>query len=81
MSKTEAKARIKELRDITAYHAKKYYDEDNPEISDFEYDMLMNELKNLEKEFPEFIEKDSLLEAGNIKLSRLSIYQRGYRGY
>lgn len=69
MSKTEAKARIKELRDITEYHAKKYYDEDNPEISDFEYDMLMNELKNLEKEFPEFIEKDSLTQkvGGTVK--------------
>ena len=69
MSKTEAKARIKELRDITAYHAKKYYDEDNPEISDFEYAMLMNELKNLEKEFPEFIEKDSLTQkvGGTVK--------------
>ena len=69
MNKTEAKTRIKELKDITAYHAKKYYDEDNPEISDFEYDMLMNELKNLEKEFPEFIEKDSLTQkvGGTVK--------------
>ena len=69
MNKTEAKTRIKELKDITAYHAKKYYDEDNPEISDFEYDMLMNELKKLEKEFPEFIEKDSLTQkvGGTVK--------------
>ena len=37
-----------ELKEITAYHAKRYYDEDDPEISDFEYDMLMVELKNLE---------------------------------
>ena len=62
MDKQKAKKRIDELNKLTAYYAKKYYDEDAPEISDFEYDMLMNELKNLEKEFPEFISKDSLTQ-------------------
>ena len=49
---------------------KRYYDDDSPEISDFEYDMLMNELKSLEKEFPEFIsKKDSLTQkvGGTVK--------------
>jgi NAD-dependent DNA ligase len=55
MNKTEAKKRIEELRNQTEYYAKKYYDDDNPEISDFEYDMLMVELRNLEAEFPEYI--------------------------
>ena len=55
----EAKERIEELRKIIEYHSKKYYDEDKPEISDYEYDMLMNELKKLEKENPEYITKDS----------------------
>ena len=59
MNKQKAKARIEELRGIIEYHNKRYYDDDNPEISDFEYDMLNNELKNLEKEFPEFITSDS----------------------
>ena len=59
MDKQKAKARIEELRGIIEYHNKRYYDDDNPEISDFEYDMLNNELKNLEKEFPEFITADS----------------------
>lgn len=69
MNKKQAENRIKELRTITAYHAKRYYDEDSPEISDFEYDMLMNELKSLEKEFPEFISKDSLTQkvGGTVK--------------
>ena len=69
MNKKQAEKRVKELRAILDYHAKKYYDEDSPEISDFEYDMLMNELKNLEKEFPEFITKDSLTQkvGGNVK--------------
>ena len=55
----EAKERIEELRKIIEYHSKKYYDEDKPEISDYEYDTLMNELKKLEKENPEYITKDS----------------------
>jgi len=62
MNKTEAKNRIEELRKQTEYHAKKYYDDDAPEISDFEYDMLMVELRNLEAKFPEFISKDSLTQ-------------------
>ncbi|MBR6034222.1 MAG: NAD-dependent DNA ligase LigA [Clostridia bacterium] len=69
MQETEAKKRIKELREITAYHAKRYYDDDAPEISDFEYDMLMNELKNLERQFPELISADSLTQkvGGTVK--------------
>ena len=69
MNKEEAKKRIQELKDITAYHAKKYYDEDEPEISDFEYDMLMLELRNLEKEYPDLITADSLTQhvGGTVK--------------
>ena len=69
MTKKDAKDRIEELRKETAYHAKKYYDDDNPEISDFEYDMLMLELRNLEAEFPEFASKDSLTQhvGGTVK--------------
>ena len=69
MDKNKAKKRIAELNTLTAYYAKKYYDDDNPEISDFEYDMLMNELKNLEREYPEFISKESLTQkvGGTVK--------------
>lgn len=69
MDKNQAKERINELRKKTEYYAQKYYDEDNPEISDFEYDMLMVELRNLEKEYPEFISKDSLTQkvGGTVK--------------
>ena len=69
MDKKKAKERIDELNRLTKYYAEKYYDDDNPEISDFEYDMLMNELKNLEKEFPEFIDKNSLTQkvGGSLK--------------
>ena len=69
MNKKQAEKRIKELREITAYHAKKYYDDDEPEISDFEYDILMNELKNLEKEYQDLIDDDSLTQkvGGTVK--------------
>lgn len=69
MNKSEAKKKIEELRKKTEYYAEKYYDEDKPEISDFEYDMLMVELRNLEKEFPEYKSKDSLTQkvGGHVK--------------
>ena len=49
------KAELAELRKKIKFHNKKYYDDDAPEISDFEYDNLMNRLKEIEKIFPEFI--------------------------
>lgn len=69
MNTKQAKERIEELRKQVEYHAQKYYDEDKPEISDFEYDMLMVELRNLEKEFPEFQSKNSLTQkvGGHVK--------------
>ncbi len=69
MKKEEAQKRILELRETVEYHAKRYYDDDAPEISDFEYDMLMVELRNLEKQFPDFLSKDSLTQkvGGHVK--------------
>ena len=69
MEKSKAKKRMEELYNLTEYYAKKYYDDDNPEISDFEYDMLMVELRNLEKEYPEFASNDSLTKkvGGTVK--------------
>ena len=69
MNKKEAKERIEYLRKTVEYHAKRYYDDDKPEISDFEYDMLMVELRNLEKDFPEFNSADSLTQkvGGHVK--------------
>ena len=69
MDKKQAEKRIKELRKVVEYHAKKYYDEDKPEISDFEYDMMMLELRALESQYPELIKKTSLTQkvGGNVK--------------
>lgn len=55
----KAKERAKELRDLLNYHSHKYYVEDNPEIGDYEYDMLQRELAAIEKEYPELITPDS----------------------
>ena len=51
--------RINELIDLINYHNEKYYNEDAPEIDDFEYDNLMKELIKLEEENPQFKRVDS----------------------
>ena len=50
---------IKNLRKTIEHYSKLYYDEDNSPITDYEYDMMMNRLKTLEKEHPELITPDS----------------------
>ena len=54
-----AKKRIEELSAKLKYHSIKYYVDDNPEIEDYEYDMMMRELRNLEEEYPQFDMPDS----------------------
>ncbi len=51
---TQAEKKIKELTKELTYYAHKYYVEDSPEISDYEYDMKLRELKDLEEQYPEF---------------------------
>lgn len=53
------KARYEELVSVIQYHNNRYYNMDNPEIEDYEYDMLMKELKQIETEHPELVTKDS----------------------
>jgi DNA ligase (NAD+) len=69
MELEEARKQVKELREKLEYYAKLYYDMDNPAITDYEYDMMMNKLKALEKDFPELITKDSLTQkvGGHVK--------------
>ena len=54
-----AQKRAAELKKQLAYHSNRYYNLDNPEISDYEYDMLQLELKKIEARFPELITPDS----------------------
>lgn len=59
MEKDNVKQQIEQLRKDIRHHNDLYYNQDNPEISDYEYDQLMLQLKALEKEHPEFITADS----------------------
>ena len=54
MNQSEAKAKIETLRKEIEEHNNRYYVLNQPLISDFEYDILLNELDTLEKKFPEF---------------------------
>jgi DNA ligase (NAD+) len=59
MKQSEAKIRIDKLRQEIEEHNHNYYVLNNPVISDFEYDLLLNELETLEKKFPELVTDDS----------------------
>ena len=53
MENGDYKKRIEELRRLLRYHSKLYYEKDEPEISDYEYDMMFRELTELEAAHPE----------------------------
>ena len=55
----EVKKELAQLRRTIRHHNVRYYNDDNPEISDYEYDQLMLRLKALEKEYPELITENS----------------------
>ena len=58
MELEQAKKRVEELVPLLNYYTQMYFD-DKQVVSDYEYDMLMKELKGIEKEYPELIRKDS----------------------
>lgn len=59
MQNNEIKKQIDSLRETIKYHNNLYYNSDNPEISDYEYDVLQRKLRKLEEEYPEFKSADS----------------------
>lgn len=59
MQNNEIKKQIDSLRETIKYHNNLYYNSDNPEISDYEYDVLQRKLRKLEEEYPEFNSADS----------------------
>lgn len=59
MDRQQAENRIKELRKILWENSRKYYVDNAPAISDYEYDHLMYELADLEKEYPDLVTPDS----------------------
>ena len=59
MDRNQARTRIEELRRTLEENSRRYYVDNAPAISDFEFDSLMHELERLEAEFPEFDSPDS----------------------
>jgi len=59
LSRKQTEQRIRKLREEIKYHEKKYYVDNDPQISDCEFDLLVKNLKELEKQFPELITPDS----------------------
>ena len=58
-SMTEIEKKIEELRKTIRYHSDRYYNDDAPEIEDYEYDMMMRDLKGLEEKYPQYDTPDS----------------------
>ena len=59
MDKSQANIRIRELRAIIDEANRKYYVDNAPELTDYEFDMLLKELEALEAEYPDFVTPDS----------------------
>ncbi len=59
LSRDQAAKRVRKLREEIKYHEKKYYVDNDPQISDNEFDRLVNELKALEKLYPDLITPES----------------------
>ena len=59
MNREEVKKRIGQLTEEINIHNHNYYDLSMPAITDYEFDRLMDELIQLEKEYPEFVDPDS----------------------
>lgn len=55
----DIKNKIEQLRKQIEYHSNRYYNEDAPEIEDYEYDMMMRELQSLEENYPVYKTPDS----------------------
>ena len=55
----EIQKKIEDLRATLRYHSDRYYNLDSPEIEDYEYDMMMRDLKKLEEEYPQYDTPDS----------------------
>ena len=75
MTLHQARLRAEELREKIIYNSRLYYENDAPEISDYEYDMMFRELTDLENEFPEIKTPDSpTVRVGGKALDRFEKY-------
>ena len=76
LDKTKEKSRVEKLRGLLNKYSYEYYVLDKPSVSDAVYDSLNNELKEIEKAYPELITPDSPA-ANRLKNSPKSAIQRG----
>ena len=75
MNLHDAKLRAEQLREKIIYNSRLYYENDAPEISDYEYDMMFRELQDIEAEFPELKTPDSpTVRVGGKALDRFEKY-------
>lgn len=56
---SDIQKKIEDLRKTLRYHSDRYYNDDSPEIEDYEYDMMMRELQELEEKYPQYDTPDS----------------------
>ena len=59
MNFEEAKVKVEQLTKELNYHNDRYYNHDDPVISDYEYDAMLRDLENLEAEFPQLLSPTS----------------------
>ena len=81
LTREQAASRIRELTDILWENSRRYYVDNAPVMSDFEYDQLMHELEDLEMQFPEFDMPDSPTHkvGSDLDRSRTEFVQRPHR--
>ena len=80
MTLHEAKIRAELLREKITYNSRLYYENDAPEISDYEYDMMFRELQDIESEFPKLKTPDSpTVRVGGRALDRFEKYTHTVR--
>ena len=80
MEKVQAYARIQELKAVLIENSRKYYVENAPTMSDYEYDTLMHELEELEAQYPEYATEDSPTRRVGSDLETAS-WQQGFAKY
>ena len=70
MELEQARKRAEELRVIIEKNNRLYYDQDAPELEDFEYDAMTRELKAIEKEYPELVTANSPTQHGQQQIQQ-----------
>ena len=79
MDRSEAKKRIEELRVVLQENSRRYYVDNAPTMSDYEFDQLMHELEALEAAWPEFASPDSPTRRVGSDLGRREFVQYPHR--